>query len=138
MAKWIVAEQTKAGLRHAVVCPNLTGRTKERIAQSKRARAGSLALVDYCSHKWHELISSRRLVCRCQGVFSLVLRLFCSASFFVSMVSLKPRPLSFNRPSICRRSDSHTCCFFFFGDVAFSEYFFGTISAFSLYGLYGL
>ena len=40
IAKWI------AGLRHAVVCPNVTGRTKERIAQSKRARAGSLALVD--------------------------------------------------------------------------------------------
>ena len=46
MAKLIVAAKTKAGLRHAVVCPNVTGRAKERIAQSKRARAGSLALVD--------------------------------------------------------------------------------------------
>ena len=46
MAKWIAAEKNKAGLRRAVVCPNVTGRTKERIAQSKRARAGSLALVD--------------------------------------------------------------------------------------------
>ena len=46
MAKWIVAEKAKAELRHAVVCPNVTGRTKERIAQSKRTRAGSLALVD--------------------------------------------------------------------------------------------
>ena len=46
MAKWIVAEKAKAGLRYAVVCPNVTGRTKERITQSKRARAGSLALVD--------------------------------------------------------------------------------------------
>ena len=46
MAKWIAAEKNKAGLRHAVVCPNVTGRTKERIAQSKRACAGSLALVD--------------------------------------------------------------------------------------------
>ena len=46
MAKWIVAEKTKAGLRHAVVCPNVTGRTKGRIAQSKRTRAGSLAFVD--------------------------------------------------------------------------------------------
>ena len=36
----------KAGLRHAVVCPNLAGRTKKRIAQSKRARAGSLVLAD--------------------------------------------------------------------------------------------
>ena len=46
MAKWIAADKTKAGLRHAVVCPNVTGRTKERIAQSKRALAGLLALVD--------------------------------------------------------------------------------------------
>ena len=46
MAKWVAPGKTKAGLRHAVVCPNVTGKTKERIAQSKRARAGSLALVD--------------------------------------------------------------------------------------------
>ena len=46
MAKWIVAEKTRAGLRHAVVCPNVVVRTKKRIAQSKRTRAGSLALVD--------------------------------------------------------------------------------------------
>ena len=46
MAKWIVAEKARAGLRHAVVCPNVTGRTKKRIAQSKGVCAGSLALVD--------------------------------------------------------------------------------------------
>ena len=46
MAKWIAAEEARKGLQHAVVCPNVTGRTNERIAQSKRARAGSLALVD--------------------------------------------------------------------------------------------
>ena len=46
MAKRIVVEKAKAGLRHAVACPNVTGRTKKRMAQSKRARAGSLALVD--------------------------------------------------------------------------------------------
>ena len=46
MAKWIAAEEAKAGLRQAVVCPNVTGRAKERISQSKRACAGSLALVD--------------------------------------------------------------------------------------------
>ena len=39
-------EKAKAGLRHAVVCPKGTGRTKEGISQSKRARDGSLALVD--------------------------------------------------------------------------------------------
>ena len=46
MTKWIAAEEVRAGLRHAVVFPNVTGRTKERIAQIKRVRAGSLALVD--------------------------------------------------------------------------------------------
>ena len=86
MMKLIAAEKTKAGLRHAVVCPNVTGRTKKRIAQSKRARAGSLALVE-TRHKWRELVSSGRLVCRrCHAVFSLVLRLFCFASFFRAFV----------------------------------------------------
>ena len=42
MAKWIAA----AELRHAVVCPNATGRTEERIAQNKRARVGSLVIDD--------------------------------------------------------------------------------------------
>ena len=46
MAKWIVAKKANAVRRHAVVCPNVTGRTKEKIDQSKRARAGLLALVD--------------------------------------------------------------------------------------------
>ena len=46
MVKWIAAEKAKAGLRYAVVCPSMTGRTKERIAQSKRACAGSLTIVD--------------------------------------------------------------------------------------------
>ena len=46
MAKWIAAEEIEVGLRHTVVCPNVTGRTKERLVQSKRARPGSLALVD--------------------------------------------------------------------------------------------
>ena len=46
MAKWIAAEKAKGGLRHAPVCSNVTGRAKERIAQSKRTRTGSLALVD--------------------------------------------------------------------------------------------
>ena len=82
-AKWIIAEKAKAGLRHAGVCPNVTGRTKSRIGQSKLARAGSLALVDYYSHKWRELVSFGRLVFRllisCR--LSLVLGLFCFASF---------------------------------------------------------
>ena len=46
MAKLIAAEKARAGLRHAVVCPNVPGRTKEGISQSKRARADFLATVD--------------------------------------------------------------------------------------------
>ena len=45
MAKWTVEEKVRAGLQHAVVCPNVRGRAKERIAQSNRARAGLLAMV---------------------------------------------------------------------------------------------
>ena len=47
MAKWIAVEEARAGLRHAAVCLNVTGRTKERIAQGKRARVGSVTIVDY-------------------------------------------------------------------------------------------
>ena len=46
MAKWIATEKVRAGLRHAVVCPDVMGRTKERIVQSKRARVGLLAITD--------------------------------------------------------------------------------------------
>ena len=46
MAEWIAAEKARARLPHAAVCPNVTGRTKERVIQSKRARAGSFAIVD--------------------------------------------------------------------------------------------
>ncbi|CAM9427045.1 unnamed protein product, partial [Ascophyllum nodosum] len=34
IAKWIAGEKAKAGLRHAVVCPNLTGKTKKRVRLS--------------------------------------------------------------------------------------------------------
>ena len=46
IAKWILAEKVRAGPRHEAVCPGVTGRTKEKIAQSRCARAGSLAIVD--------------------------------------------------------------------------------------------
>ena len=50
----------------------------------------------------------------------------------------------FNRPSTCKRPDSYMCIFFFllflsfylFRDVAFSECFLCTISAFFFYGEY--
>ena len=34
IAKWVAAKKVRDGLRHAVVCPKVTGRTKERIPQS--------------------------------------------------------------------------------------------------------
>ena len=46
LAKSIAAEKVGVGLQHVVQCPNVTGRTKERIAQSKRARGGSVAIAD--------------------------------------------------------------------------------------------
>ena len=46
MAKNIAAEKVRAGPRHAVVCPNVTGSTKEKIAQGKCAGAASLTMVD--------------------------------------------------------------------------------------------
>ena len=46
MAKGITAENARARLRHAVGCPNMMGRSKDRIAQNKRARASSLAILD--------------------------------------------------------------------------------------------
>ena len=42
MVEWIDAEKARAGLRHAAVNPRVSKRTKKRIAESKRARAGSL------------------------------------------------------------------------------------------------
>ena len=46
MAKLIVAEKDNAGLRHAVVCPNVTGKTRRGYPKVSGARAGWLALVD--------------------------------------------------------------------------------------------
>ena len=119
MAKWIAADKVGAGLRHAAVCPNVTGRTKDRMAQSKRVRAGSLAVVDQL---WSHV---------------------CFISCFVSFSSLcfhRSCGPSLDRSSVCMRPDSPTqlpnCvlfCFVFFRDVAFPEYF-CTIAVSSLYG----
>ena len=48
MAKWIAAEKAKAGLLHAVVgMPERDGKDQGEDIPKQRARAGSLALVDY-------------------------------------------------------------------------------------------
>ena len=122
MAKWTVAEKTKAELRHAVVCSNVTGRTNERISQSKRARAVVRSPL-LTSHKWRELVPSGRLVCRCHDVFlwcyiCFVLLRFRIYAFFVEAAALRSIALRYAGAPIATRAS-----FSFFGDVAFSEYF---------------
>ena len=94
MAKWIAVEKARAGLRHAVICPNVTGRTKERIAQSERPRTGSLALVD-----WPQV--ARTCILRADVTLSFFCVSFVLLCFvFALMLSLKPRPFvqsSFDR-----------------------------------------
>ena len=53
MAKWIVAEKTKAGLRHAMVCPNVREGPR-RGCPKQTGSFGSLALLT--SHNWRELV----------------------------------------------------------------------------------
>ena len=43
---WFVADGARTALRHAVVPPNVTGKTKERVAQSKRACTDLLDTID--------------------------------------------------------------------------------------------
>ena len=94
MAKWIASEKVRAGLRHAVVCPNVRGRTKNRIAQSTRVPADSLAIVD-CP----------------QVVFFFLWRYVYFVLFrfrifaFTEVTALRSTVL---RSSTCMRPDSHT------------------------------
>ena len=87
MVKWIAAEKVGAELRHAVVCPNVTERAKERIAQSNRTRAGSLAIVDYPQ-------GARTCIPRAEVVlyFSGVTFVLFLGSFSSFLLLLKPRP----------------------------------------------
>ena len=84
MAKWVAAEKVRAGPRHAVVCPNVTGRTKNRIAQNKRSCAGLLDVVDYI-HMWRELVSSGRMSC-CLSLFFFFV--FFLSFFFIKAAAL--------------------------------------------------
>ena len=137
MAKWITAEKTRAGLRHAVVCPNVTGRTKERIAQSKRARAGSLTLVDKPQ-------VARTFILRAFVWFADVITfLWCYLCFvllrfrlygFIEAAALRSIALRYTDTRIATR-ESFFPFFCIFGDVAFPSIFY-TIAAFSLYGEY--
>ena len=135
MREWTVAEKAKARLRHAVVCPNVTGRIKERIAQ-----ASGLVLVRsplLTSHKWRELVSSGRLVCRCHDVFLWCYAFFVLLRFrlyaFVEAAALYSIVLRYAAASIATRVS------FFFPFVYLEKMspfpsMFCTNSTFSLYG----
>ena len=107
MVNWIAVEKTRAGLRHAVVCPNLMGRAKESLAQSKRARAGSLAIVDR-PQVARTCILRAGVVLSFSGVtFVLLLfrfRLFCfyqsrGPSFNCSLVCMRPAGIPTQLPN---------------------------------------
>ena len=83
MAKWVAAEKARSGLRHAVVCPNVTGRTKERIAQSKRARAGSLILIVHTGKQQ----AARTCILRAFSFVNVILPY--SGVTFLSLLSLQ-------------------------------------------------
>ena len=109
---YLSVEKARAGLRHALVCLNVTGRTKGKIVQSKRARAGSLAIVDWSQVARTCILRAFGLQISCR--LSLVLRLFCFTSFcvyaFTEAAALRPTVL---RSSICMRPDNHSCFFLF-------------------------
>ena len=85
---------------------------------------------------WRELVSSGRFICRCHGVFIWSYVYFVLLRFRL-YAFVEATALSFNRPSIRRRSDSHMCFFFFFLvvylEMSLFPSIFCTISAFSLY-----
>ena len=119
----------------------MTGRTKERIAQSKRARAGSLALVDYqVATSGVNLYPPGVWFADVMTSFSgVTFDLFCF--FFVFMLSLMPRPFvqsSFDMQEgapIATRVSFFLLPFFYL-DMSLFPSIFCTIAFFSLYKEY--
>ena len=105
MAKWIAAKKARAGLRHAVVRPNVTGRTTQRIAQSKRARAGSLAIAEQ-SQVARTGTLEPFFVCRCHLFLSF--RIFFAVFFCFVFVFPRPFVQSFFDKHACNSPESHT------------------------------
>ena len=138
MAKWIAADEARAGLRHAVVCPNVMGRTKERIAQ-----ASGLVLVRsplLTDHKWRNLVSSGRLVCRCHDVFLWCYLCFVLLRFrlyaFVEAAALRSIVLRYAGAPIATRVSSSCFLLFIWRCHFFRVFFVQFIAVSSLYGEY--
>ena len=106
--------------------PNVSGMTKERIAHSKRDRAGSLAIVEQPQQVARTCILQPDVMLSFSGV-----TLICFASFrlfvFTEAAALRPIVLRYACTPTDTCSYLATVCvfflFFFYRDVAFSEYF---------------
>ena len=79
------------------------------------------------SHKWGELVSSGRLVCRCHDVFLWCYVCFVLLRFrvyaFVEAAALRSIVLRYTHAPIATRVSFFLSFLLLFGDVAFSEYF---------------
>ena len=126
MVKEIAAEKIKAGLRYAVVCPNVAGGTKDRIVQSKPVRTRSLAIIVDEPQVARTCIL--RAVRKCYVVFlwRYFFVLFRSRLFdFIEARTLCPIVFRYT----CAPTATHGYIttvwdpFCFFGSAAFSEYF---------------
>ena len=107
---------------------------KGRIAPSKRARAVRSPVLT--SHKWRELLSSGRLVCRCHDVFLWCYVCFVLLRFrlyaFVQAAALRSIVLRYAGAPIATRVCVCVCFF----EVSLFPSLFCTISVFSLNGEY--
>ena len=124
----------------ATACSGIPERDGSDRGQDSPKQAGSCWFAHQTSHKWRELVSSGRLVCRCHGVFLwcyvcwVLLRFRLYA--FVEAAGLRSIVLRYAGTPIATR-----VFLFLFFPVVYSEMslfpsIFCTISAFSLYLLF--
>ena len=104
------------------------GQGEDRMAQSKRARGGSLAIVDGPQLSGANLYPPGVWFADATSSFSGVTFVFVLLRFVYAFTEAAALSSIVLRSSICMRPNSNTCFFFFsssfFGeDVAFSEYF---------------
>ena len=132
------SKKARTGLQHAVICPIVTGRTKVNLAQSGLVLVRSPLLT---SHKWRELVSSGRLVCRYHEVFLwcyLCLVYLCFRLYaFVEATAFRSIVLQCAGASIATRVS--VFFIFFYLEIHMSPFpsiFCTIIAVFSLYGEY--
>ena len=86
MTKWIAARRARVALRHVETSSKFTGRTDEKIAQSKRARTGLLEAVG--KPQWRKRWNTTYLW-RCLFLIVVFVNDFCSSmSLPTGMLSL--------------------------------------------------